>query len=276
MTGVQTCALPIYANGSVINVGGDPRSSTQNHADVYDPAADAWRPSIPLNGPRHHSSTVILPDGRILVLAGWNENPGAVNPTGFAEYVDPRNNFALSRGSAYMPEIRGYHTVTVLLPDGRVLVGGGNVAGDDGRERTDFRYYYPDYMFKTRPEIVSTAQTMITGGYSFVAVPHGTSVAEIALVGLGSMTHSFDMNQRHVQLRMQGSPFPMRCADSADVCHDLYVVRAPAAAQAAPPGHYMLFVLDANRVPSIGKILRLEPPAAGAPCFLSNCALRRH
>src|SRR6185503_955130 len=117
------------------------------------PAADAWRPSIALHGARGHPSTVLLPDGRILVLAGWNEDPNPVKQVGFAEYIDPRNDFALTQGSAYMPETRGYHSVSVLLPDGRVLVGSGNVAGADGRERSDFRYYYPDYMFKPRPQI---------------------------------------------------------------------------------------------------------------------------
>ncbi len=263
-----------YANGSVINVGGDPHATTGSRIDVYDPAADAWRPSITMSAPRHHPSTVVLPDGRILILAGWNTQQTADNLTGRAQYVDPKNNFAVSQGSAYMPEIRGYHTVTVLLPDGRVLVGGGNVDGSDGRERTDFRYYYPDYMFKTRPEIVTASETTQTGGYIFVGVPHGAAIAEAALVGLGAMTHSFDQNQRHVQLRVLGPSFPMHCSGSADPCYDLHLLRAPASTQAAPPGYYTLFVLDSNRVPSIGKILKLEAPTGAESCFVSNCARR--
>ena len=263
-----------YANGSVINVGGDPHSRLGGQIDVYDPGADAWGPSISMHGPRHHASAVVLPDGRILILAGWNDDASPIKQTGYAEYVDPRNNFALSQGSAYMPETRGYHTLTVLLPDGRVLVGGGNVDGNDATEWTDFRYYYPDYMFKTRPEIVSAQDTIYIGGYSSLIVPHGTAIGEAALVGLGSMTHSFDMNQRHVQLRVFGPVFT-RCLDDPNACQDTYVIQAPTAAESAPPGHYMLFILDANRVPSSGKILKLNPANGAAQCFVSNCARRR-
>src|SRR5262249_37236128 len=156
------------------------------HIDVYDPIADTWRPSIAMKGPRHHPATVLLPDGRILILAGWNdESPDQV---GYADYVDPRNNFALSRGSAHMPDTRGYHAVAVLLPDGRVLLGSGDPTGDDATELTNFRYYYPDYMSKLRPRLVSAEDAIQIAGRSFVMVPHNTSVSEVALVGLGAMT----------------------------------------------------------------------------------------
>src|SRR5207237_1229339 len=98
----------------------------------------------------------------------------------------PRNNFALTRGTDFMPEVRGYHTVTVLLPDGRVLIGSGNKDGNEGIERQDFRYYYPDYMFKARPVMVSAPSALKVGGTAQVMVPKGTAVLEAALVALGS------------------------------------------------------------------------------------------
>jgi hypothetical protein len=159
----------------------------------------------------------------------------------------------------------------VLLPDGRVMVGGGNVDGNDAIERTNFRYYYPDYMFKARPQIAFAQETLRFGGYSLIAVPHGTSMGEAALLGLGSMTHSFDMNQRNVQLRVFDPAITLRlmlgqwmqvgpeqCVDSPGLCYDLHMIQAPPSKEMAPPGHYMLFVLDKNRVPSTGKILKLE------------------
>jgi hypothetical protein len=262
--GSSSALLPIrlprdgwgYANGSVINVGGDHDTPMEGHIDVYDPGADAWRPSIEMHGLRHHPSTVILPDGRILILAG-HDDESAVKQTGFAEYVDPRNNFALTQGAAQMPETRGYHTVTVLLPDGRVLVGGGNVDGRDAVERTDFRYYFPDYMFKERPRIAYTQETIRIAEYFFVHVPHKTRISEAALMGLGSMTHSFDMSQRHVQLRLF-NPKIIKCVDGEHDCYDLYMIQAPTSKEMAPPGYYMLFILDESRVPSQGKIMKLE------------------
>jgi hypothetical protein len=277
--GSSTSLLPIrlpdsnwgYANGSVIQVGGWMHTRMQGQIDVYDPVANAWRPTKQLGAARVHPSTIILPDGRILILAGF-DGMSPVEQTGYAEYIDPRNNFALQRGTDFMPEVRAYHTVAVLLPDGRVFIGSGNVNHDDGREHTNFRYYYPDYMFKTRPQLAGVTDTISIGESFAVAIPHGTRIAEAALVGLGSQTHSFDMNQRHVQLathdpgltlRFVASAWspasPDQCRTDASIpCYDLHVLRAPPDPETAPRGHYMLFILDADRVPSEGRILRLQ------------------
>ena len=203
-------------------------------------------------------------------MAGYDDMSPS-NHNGYAEYVDPRNNFAMSRGNAFMPEARGYHTVTVLLPDGRVLVGSGNVDGNDAIERTDFRYYYPDYMFKTRPQIVSAPATLDIGGSAYIAVPYRQALGEVALVGLGLMTHSFDMNQRHVQVEASATHSSIRFVSGAWVlagaaecdgdpasCLDVYSIYAPRAREIAPPGHYMLFILDNNRVPSTGAMVRVQ------------------
>ncbi|MFT4585246.1 MAG: galactose oxidase [Gammaproteobacteria bacterium] len=259
-----------YANGSVLMVGGTHFSVMEGSVDVYDPIADSWRPSISLGMLRHHPSTVLLPDGRMLILAG-HDNEAAVSLTGHAQYIDPKNDFALSQGLASMPEVRGYHTVSVLLPDGRVILGGGNPGGGYGNEREDFRYYYPDYMFQDRPVIYYAQPVINVDRYFPIAVPHLTSVDEIALMSLGSMTHSFDMSQRHVQLRLHSETVLLKiidgeateadaasCAAVPAECLDLYYVQAPPSLELASSGHYMLFVLDDQRVPSIAKIVKLE------------------
>ena len=66
-------------------------------------------------------------------------------------------------------------------------------------------------------------------------------------MGLGSMTHAFDMNQRYVQLAAtpQGT--------------NAVQVTGPANVQTAPPGYYMLFVLNANRIPSVARFVRVAP-----------------
>lgn len=260
-----------YSNGSVLVVGGVHMTEMEGNVDVFDPGLNEWLPSVSMGGLRHHASTVILPDGRILILAG-HDDMSTVKATGLAQYVDPKNNFALTQGLAVMPETRGYHTVSVLLPDGRVLLGGGNPTGSLGFELPNFRYYYPDYMFEPRPQIVYTNETMEMTKYSLLFVPHLTNVDEAALVGLGSMTHSFDMSQRHIQLGVTDMELtikleqsgvwnqvgPEQCVDQPAACFDLHAVQAPASAEMAPPGYYMLFILDENRVPSPAKMVKLE------------------
>jgi hypothetical protein len=71
----------------------------------------------------------------------------------------------------------------------------------------------------------------------------------MVLVALGSMTHSYDMNQRLVELPMVYS------GEFGE--HTVHFVRAPISAETAPPGNYMLFALDAARVPSVAQIITL-------------------
>src|SRR5262249_42016718 len=155
---------------------------------------------------------------------------------------------------------------------GRVLLGSGNFPGGSATEVewADFRYYYPDYMFKNRPQIAFANDTINVSEYFMILVPHDTSIGEAALVGLGSMTHSFDMSQRHVQLRVMDPRYiigwidgqwvqatPDQCAGGRNLCYDMELIQGPASKELAPPGYYILFVLDKDRVPSQGKIIRL-------------------
>jgi len=72
-------------------------------------------------------------------------------------------------------------------------------------------------------------------------------VSEVVLMGLGSMTHAFDMNQRYIQLATPG-----QSASAVEVT-------GPADIQTAPPGYYMLFVLNESRVPSVARFVRVVP-----------------
>lgn len=240
-----------YANGSMLIAGGLFNSSHETNIDVYDPSTDSWKPRIDSGTHRHHPATVILPDARIAIIGGWN----LTNDTtvGQVQYVDPLNNFSLAQGASNMTEVRGYHTSAVLLPDGRVFVGGGkDNASSLGGERGDFRYLSPDYMFKPRPAIWAASSSTIKYGQNFwVLWNSSTTVNDVALVSLGSMTHSFDENQRYVQLKFYGN------VTSTWPNTQYAVVQAPLTPEIAPQGYYMIFVLDQQRVPSQAGIIKL-------------------
>ena len=137
--------------------------------------------------------------------------------------------------------------------DGRVFVAGGRcrseIAPPDAEdEKPTFRYLYPSYMFAGRPAITAAPTTIGYGASaSFDVAYAGGPVTEAVLIGLRSMTHAFDANQRHVELALSGTP----TATGATVI-------GPPDRQTAPPGHYMLFVLNQSHVPSIARIVRLE------------------
>jgi len=255
--GSSSAMLPIrlndgewgYSNGSVMIASGLPGSSHTRNLDVFDTQNMSWMPRVDLGVVRQHPSTVLLPDGRVLIVAGHNF-AGSANLRRNA-YYDPRNPRGTRLGTSFSDELRGYHHVALLLPDGRVLVGGGRDKQTSSGilEKTDMRYYSPSYMFEpNRPKIVS-APKQLRVGKSF-SLQTNKRVREVVLMALGSMTHSIDMNQRSVQLDKQAT-FKVPGGFTQ-------TVTAPPNTSVAPPGFYMLFALDNRRVPSEAVIVKLN------------------
>ncbi len=100
-------------------------------------------------------------------------------------------------------------------------------------------------MFKgPRPTITSAPATTSYGANMFVATPDATAIASVSFIRTGSVTHAFNQDQRFLPLTFQQTAGGL-------------TVQAPANANLAPPGHYLLFIVDANGVPSVAKIVRI-------------------
>lgn len=201
----------------------------------------------PLYEARFNHNHVILPDGKVLVTGGQTANlyflDRAVVGT---ELWDPQDK-TWSR-LAPSPTDRMYHSTAILLPDARVLSAGGqfvttNAVGDTIVEvNRNGDFFSPPYLFKNdmplrdqeRPVIVE-APELIACGSEFaltVSVPTGTAIAKACLVRPAATTHGNDMEQRYVPLAFSAG------SDGA------LTLTAPATAAEAPPGYYMLFVLN--------------------------------
>lgn len=259
-----TNAFP-YANGSMMCVGGGEMMAHLRQFDVWDPTTQSWATTANLAVNRHHASTVLLPDGQVMVVAGHDTPSTQTIVHQQAEYVDPRNNFSVTTGTANGYTVRGYHTVSLLLPDGRVLVGGGRIGGTSLlapgtiMERANLEFVEPPYYSRPRPKIIAAPSSIRYGQRFNIRADRG--VREIVLISLGSMTHSIDMNQRYVQLRKTDAVLlPVESGQDGDAIFQLIQgSRAPANSNIAPPGHYMLFVLDNSLTPSVAKIVHLGP-----------------
>lgn len=254
--GTASVMLPIrannfewgYANGSVLQAGGGRESAMERSIDFFELSTGSWAQGIDLGVRRRYPATVLLPDGKVMVVSGYDATD--VNPfIRNAHYLDPRPPASFATGSAASGETRGYHNVALLLEDGRVLIAGGRSRGsapsDPEDEKPSFRYLHPPYLSAPARPVLTAAPQTIGYGSSFTVQFSGGPVSEVVLMGLGSMTHAFDMNQRYVQLATTGQ------------AGNAVTVTGPANVQTAPPGYYMLFVLNEARVPSVARFVRV-------------------
>ncbi len=185
-------------------------------------------------------SAVILPDGTVLETGGalhtYREDPVFE-----ASLYDPATN-TFQAGLATDPVPRTYHSSSTLLPDGRVLSIGNNPG--DGSFDQRVSVYETPYLFKgARPQITSLASTRWTYGTS-QRITVDKPVVKASLIRPAAVTHSSDPNQRYVDLPMT--------VDGNTI--DLSLTSNP---NLAPPGWYMLSVVDANGVPSVSKWVRV-------------------
>jgi galactose oxidase len=132
-----------------------------------------------------------------------------------------------------------YHSAALLLPDGRVLSTGGNGFPDT-------EIYSPPYLFKgTRPTITSAPASVAYRQSFFVGTPNASAISKITMLRLSSVTHAFNMSQYINQLSFSQTTGGLN-------------VTAPASGNVAPPGYYLLFLLNGSGVPSVAKFVRLK------------------
>jgi hypothetical protein len=233
---------PAYKPQALI-AGGDSLSTVQT-AEMIDLSAPipAWTALPNLNQARTDQvNTVLLPDGRVF-LAG-----GIFGAGGPAEIFDPQKPGDGWMMCAEMKYSRGYHSAAILLADGSVLMGGDLARQWKSGEMTPNERYYPSYYFMARPVITNAPPSVAHNASFTIDTPSPSSVAEVVLLRPGAVTHGFNMSQRFVECVITGTG-----ATSLQV-------KAPADGNIAPPGYYLLFIVDGSRVPSIAKWIRVTP-----------------
>ncbi|HKF75685.1 MAG TPA: galactose oxidase-like domain-containing protein, partial [Candidatus Dormibacteraeota bacterium] len=214
-------------------------------------ASPTWTQIAPMAYPRYQHNLVTLPDGNVLALGGSvtvniEEHNGSLP----AELWSPQTGQWATVAAEQNP--RMYHSTAVLLPDGRVLSAGGGRLGT----ATDYltaEIYSPPYLFKgARPSITSAPSTAGYAGMMSIQSPDAASIASVALVNLPSNTHTMDFGQAYVPL-------------SFSVSGSTLNVQAPLGANVAPPGYYMLFLVNSSGVPSMATLVQLSQPADTQP-----------
>jgi len=262
--------------GKILVAGGGSSVKSAGVIDING-ATPAVTPTAPMEFGRRQNNLTLLADGSALSTGGNSSGAGLVdmnNGVYNAELWNPATG--TWKTLAAQQVTRQYHSTALLLADGRVLSSGGGICGtcdQVGYLAKNAEVFTPPYLYAKdgsgalapRPAVTGAPSTIEYGTPFQVTTPDAGSIVKAGLVRLGAVTHSVDMDQRYVPLTFTAGS-------------GVLTATGPANQNIAPPGPYMLFVVDADGVPSEAKMVTVPPfnaaptvsltqPAAGAQFF---------
>jgi len=242
----------MYLPSKFIKVGtsvdtDDPAHATAKTAYVLDMTqpTPAWRQVASMAFARTFHLATILPDGNVLVTGGGPTTAATdvANAQLAGELWSPTTETWTTMASMNAPRL--YHSEATLMPDGRVLISGGGRAADTAAptDQLTTEYFWPPYLFKGPRPTITSAPSVLQYGQNFtVQTPNAASIAKVSLMRAGSVTHSQNMSQRLLPLAFTTGGSSL-------------TVTAPVNANLAPPGNYLLFIVDTNGVPSVAAMV---------------------
>jgi hypothetical protein len=239
--------------------GGSPATNTTEIIDMG-ASSPAWVYGPNMSQARIEMNAVILPNGEILALGGSvnDEDTGSLSLN--ADMFDVRTvnlsstppNVGSRSSAGANASQRLYHSVALLLPDATVWVAGGNPSR--GTYNNTMEIYKPPYLFDSsenlaaRPSITGAPSNVGYGSQFTVQTADAANISHVVLVRNGAVTHAFGMDQREVEL-------PFTASSGA------LTVTAPPNGNIAPPGYYMMFLLNNSGVPSLASFLQVAASA---------------
>ena len=252
----------MYLPGKVVKSGtatqdneGHPSAATTYVLDMTQ-ASPQWQAVAPMAFPRSFHNMTVLPDGQVLVTGGSTTTDRANYAAAVyaAELWSPATQTWTTMSSGARPRL--YHSTALLLPDATVLVAGGGRRNGrsqpDPLDQQNAEIFSPPYLFKgPRPSIASAPELLSYGTSFTIGTPEAALIAKVSLIALSSVTHAFNENQRFVPLSFTAGTGSL-------------TVQAPASGNLAPPGPYMLFLVNSAGVPSVAKMVRVAAATAGS------------
>jgi len=261
----------MYDVGKILKIGGafgyTSTVEANNRAYIIDINSDnaTVKRVQDLNQGRTMHNSVVLPNGQVLAVGGIAtarvfEDDGA---RFIPELWDPITEQWTDMAAMVTP--RTYHSIAILLPDGRVLAGGGGLCGTQcgeknrGKNHPDVEIFSPPYLFNgnepaVRPVITSAPSSADYGDVINVAT--NSAVTSFSLVRLSSVTHSTNNDQRRIPLTPTtagANSYNLALSNNRSVLL---------------PGYYMLFAMNAAGTPSVSTTIQIgvAQPEANPTC----------
>ncbi|MFD0152186.1 galactose oxidase-like domain-containing protein [Streptomyces sp. NPDC055721] len=248
---VQAQKVMVLGGGGV---GESPKSTART--SIVDLSKDSPvftdGPALP-QGTRYLSS-VLLPDDSVFTSGGSEEYRGRSGSDILkAQFYDPKSN---AFTEAAEPTVgRNYHSEALLLPDGRVATFGSDPLFDDkdntklGTFEQRIEVFTPPYLHKAgtdRPALGEGPRELDQNGRATFRTADAGRIVKARLMRPSAVTHTTDVEQRSVELGLT------KGQDGKTV-----TVAVPQDRTLVPPGWYMLFVADANGIPSEAKWIQV-------------------
>ena len=245
----------MYEEGKLLVAGGaiaGNNTKSTNKAMIIDITRE--EPQVTQIAPMIHArkfqSGVMLPTGEVLVIGG-NSSGIKFNDSGSilaAEIWNPDTQ--TWRVIESMSKPRNYHSIALLLTDGRVLSAGGGLCGSCAANHQDGQVLTPPYLYNTdgslatRP-VISNAANTIKNGQTF-SLQSSTDITKFSMIKMSSTTHAVNTDLRFVKV-----PFTHNGTGN-------YQLTAHSNINVLTPGHWMLFAINSKGVPSVAKVIKVS------------------
>ncbi len=249
-------SFAMYAPGKVLVSGG---GNYNDSAVVVDLNAGTSSFIAPMAFQRRHHNLTILANGQVLATGGYENSDNFLVDVNKGVY--PAESWDPATGQwttlASMERTRQYHSTALLLPNGRVLSAGGGICGDCTTQnylQKNAEIFSPPYLFKKdgsgqlapRPTITTAPGSMRYNTVYGVLTPNARKITKVSLVRFGGVTHAVNMDQQYQALNF------------TVVNNGRINITSPNNSRIAPPGRYMMFLVDDQGVPSLAKIMRVS------------------
>jgi hypothetical protein len=238
--------------GKILVCGGSTPTASDpatNSAEIAEPSGTnglTRRSTKSMNYARKHLNPVILPTGQIVIFGG--NLSGSQSPVLNPDMFDPTSETWTAWPAATVP--RMYHGLALLLQDGRVWTAGTTPNAQTKEIRVEI--FNPWYISETRPTISGNLTGGAYGDTITIPTPNAADISKVSLVRVSATTHHYNPDQRLIWLQIAGKT-------SSSV-----TVNAPINSKLAPPGYYLVHVLNSAGVPSVGTFIKI-PGSANVP-----------
>ena len=234
-----------FVQSLVVGGGGALQSGTAATMNLST-MSPTWDPAFQLLEARVHPNVVVLPDGTVFICGGKESSAPTPPDGGRCELFDPRPGAVALREMDEMIRFRHYHSIAILLPDGRVMAAGGAARnGCTVSEQNTIEVFSPPYLFRGPRPVISSATNFVEHGATIeIKTPTASDIQRVVLARPAAVTHQTDSEQRVLPLSFQ-----VTGPDSIEA----KAPGVPGANPIAPRGHYMLFILNQQGVPSVSK-----------------------